>query len=120
MVYEFALIIDASRQAKRNGKTFVGLDVDIDDTDHVAKSDVSNAALRRSFTPCEIKKLIEDNIDILSAHDRTFRGNQLQNIYNILDDLEARADDSGFERPLTVEEFDDKYQKQECVYGITR
>ena len=119
MVYDFAFIIDASRHASQAGNKFVGLDVD-SESDHVTKSGVSDAALKRSFTPGEIKRIIQDNIDTLSAYDKIFRGKQLENIYHALDGLQARADDSGFERPLTVEEFDDRFQKKECVYGITR
>jgi hypothetical protein len=120
MVYDFAFIIDASRYASKSENKFVGLDVD-EESDHVTKSGVSDPALKRSFTPAEIKRLIQDNIDILSTYDSVFKGRRLENIYAALDGLQARADDCGFdERPLTVEEFDDKYQQKECVYGITR
>lgn len=119
MVYDFGFIIDASRQASKTGNKFVGLDVDVE-SEFVTKSDVSNPALKRSFTPAEIKKLIQDNLDALAEYDDTFRGEKLESLYRALDGIQARADESGFERPLTLEEFDDKFQKKECVYGITR
>ena len=38
-----------------------------------------------------------------------------------LSDMQGRADEfQDIERPLVIEEFDDQFQNQECVYGISR
>ena len=120
MVYDFAYIVDAARKARREGKEFVGLDVDFETDKSVTKSGVKDASLARSFTPAEIKKLIQDNAEILADYDDGFEGRKLKELFAQLDQIQARADASGVTRPLVLEEFDDKYQKRECVYGITR
>lgn len=120
MVYDFAYIVDAARKARREGKDFVGLDVDFETDKSVTKSGVKDASLARSFTPAEIKKLIQDNAEILADYDDGFKGRKLKELFAQLDQIQARADASGVTRPLVLEEFDDKYQKRECVYGITR
>jgi len=120
LVYDFAYVVDACRDAKKDGKEFVGLDVDFEANKSVTKAGVADAALSRSFTPGEIKKLIEDNISILQKYDSTFKGKSLDGIYKSLDEMQGRADASGIDRSLVLEEFDDFYQTRECVYGVTR
>ena len=121
LCYDFAYIVDAARNAKKDGKDFVGINVDLDADKSVTKSGVSDAVLSRSFTPVEVKKVIEDNIDILVKYDKKkFKGKKLQGIYDSLNKLEAKAAASGIDRPLALEEFDDLYQTSECVYGVVR
>ncbi len=117
-IYDFAFIVDASR---KTDKTFVGLDVDSEAlSKSVVKSAVEDASLARSFTPHEVKELVQNNIEILSDYDSLFRGSSLEKMYATLDRLIEIADQSGLSRPFTVEEFDDRLQKQECVYGIVK
>lgn len=136
MIFDFSYVIDASRHAMENGQKFVGLSIvkkeesatrDNQDsmcsknTGVVVKCGVSDAALQRSFTPGEIKKLIQDNLAILlQYYGKSFTQEKLQILYKNLDKLEEKADASGVERPLVLEEFDDKFQYKECVYGIVR
>ncbi len=81
-----------------------------------------NSEIKRSFTPAELKQLIQDNIDILSKYkkDSTFRGESLDRLYEDLDILTERGALSNEDRPLTLEEFDDKFQTVEPVYGLCR
>ncbi len=76
----------------------------------------------RSFTPNEVKSLVEDNIEFLEKYDKeAFNPKAKEALFKELDELQARADAfPDLERPLVVENFDDKFQKRECVYGIVR
>ena len=120
LVYDFAYIVDACRDAKKDGKEFVGLDVDFEADKSVTKAGVTDATLSRSFTPGEVKALIQDNVSILQKYDGKFKGKSLDGLYQTLDEMQARADASGIDRPLVLEDFDDLHQTRECVYGITR
>jgi len=116
LIYEFAFIVDA---AKKNGSGFVGFEFDEDNT--LTRTSITNAALKKSWTPGEIIKLIEDNQAVLAKYDRaSFTGSTLEKMKGRIGMLQARADASGLDRPLVVEEFDDKFQSTEAVYGITR
>jgi len=119
-VYDFAYIVDACRDAKKDGKEFVGLDIDFEANKSVTKAGVADATLSRSFSPGEVKKLIEDNVSILQKYDSTFKGKSLDGLCQTLDEMQGRADASGIDRSLVLEEFDDLNQTRECVYGITR
>lgn len=120
-VYDFAFIIDAARKTKADGKgEFVGLEIDLESEKPISKSTIDDTVLSRSFTPKEVKDLIEKNIDHLADYDSTFKGKDLEEIYAILDRMIAIEEESGMDRPLTVEEFDDKHQTHECVYGIVK
>lgn len=111
-IYDFGYLIEGARKAKKEGKPFIGLEVD---DQGAIKGDHG-----RSFTPGEVKKIIEDNLEFLADNMKQvdFKDERLS---VTLDKLQARADEfPDLERPLVLEEFDDKYQKEECVYGITR
>ena len=71
------------------------------------------------MTPSEVKKIIEDNSAFLKRFDPIFKGDSITTIFAILDGLQAKADESDIERPLTLEELDDEFQKNEIVYGVT-
>ena len=115
LAYIFGEIMHVSRNMKEKGEPFVGLDVD--DEEKIARSGVEDSDLKRSFTPDEIIKLIEDNYEVLS---KEYKDSDLQENITWLKEVQGRVDVSKMERPLTLDEFDDKHQKRECVYGITR
>mmetsp|Transcript_10271 Transcript_10271/g.12997 ORF Transcript_10271/g.12997 Transcript_10271/m.12997 type:complete len:424 (-) Transcript_10271:815-2086(-) len=124
LVYTFGYIVDAARKISVDGKEFVGLKLEGDHNQNVAKSNIPNedSTLKRSFTPEEVKRLIQDNEEILSAYEKTsqFRGEKLARLYESLDEMIARSESSDEERPLTLEEFDDKFQTEEPVYGVCK
>jgi len=115
LAYIFGQLMNVSRNMKEKGEPFVGLDVD--DDEKIARSGVEDSDLKRSFTPGEIIKLIEDNYEVLS---KEIKDSDLQDNITWLKEIQARVDVSKMERPLTLAEFDDQHQKEECVYGITR
>jgi hypothetical protein len=116
LVYDFGFLVDACRKAMEEGKTITGLKVNSNYT--IQKSD--DAVLNRSFTPGEIKSLVQNNEEYL-VQNGTFEKSYLGFLIGILDDMQGRADEfQDIERPLVIEEFDDQFQNQECVYGISR
>lgn len=117
MVYQFGYLVDAARKSKG----FVGLSSD-ESNPGMRKSQVDDSELERSFTPEELKNLIQDNIEILSKYKNasTFRGDSLDRLYQNLDLFTKRGAASTDARPLTIEEFDDKYQNVEPVYGLCK
>jgi hypothetical protein len=76
--------------------------------------------LKRSFTPAEVKKLVQDNIRILKKYDSIFKSGdeETDKVYQALDQLFAQLQASGIDRFITMEEYDEKYQKTEILYGI--
>ena len=121
MIYNFGYIINCARE---NKETFKGIDTSFTDSKRrsISKSNVDDNNLGRSFTPSEVKKLVENNINLLQVgvSKKDFTGKALDGFYSALDKQDARAKESGLERPLTLEEFDDLQQATECVYGISR
>jgi len=148
-VYYFAYITNVAR---KSGEPLKGLQIDPQDEDSI-----HNSIFATSYTPAEVKALIQDNQEILAIHYSSIFGiesEHLSQFYNLLDALQERADsytttrmatidsavpndemssmnDAGesvevqadesrpFE-PITLETFDDQYQRKELVYGITR
>ncbi len=111
--YDFGYIVDAARLAKDEGVPFVGLKVE---NNTIEKSQVGDSVLKRSFTPGEVKKLIQDNIEYLVEKDYggTFVSPHVDILFTALDDMQDRANQHpDLERPLVIEEFDDQFQKQE-------
>ncbi len=111
--YDFGYIIDAARHAKEEGVPFVGLKVE---NNVIEKSEIDNSVLKRCFTPAEVKKLIQDNIEYLAKKDYggTFVSPHVDILLTALDEMQARADEHpDLDRPLVIEEYDDKFQKQE-------
>eukprot|EP00548_Thalassiothrix_antarctica_P001264 CAMPEP_0194141970 /NCGR_PEP_ID=MMETSP0152-20130528/11308_1 /TAXON_ID=1049557 /ORGANISM="Thalassiothrix antarctica, Strain L6-D1" /LENGTH=403 /DNA_ID=CAMNT_0038840763 /DNA_START=93 /DNA_END=1304 /DNA_ORIENTATION=- len=104
LIYEFGLLIDIAR--KENG--LIGLSDFKNDTD----------GERRSFSPEEVLDLVQNNIETLrKRYPKKFKeGQALTNLQNLIE----KANQSDLERPLTLQEFDDNYQRHEMVYGITK
>lgn len=119
MIYNFGFIVNSARE---NKETFKGMTFTDSKQKSISKSNVDDNNLGRSFTPSEVKKLVEDNINLLQVgvSKKDFTGKALDGFYSALDKLDARARESGLERPLTFEEFDDLQQETECVYGISK
>jgi hypothetical protein len=96
LIFSFGYLLETARKSPDE---FDGLDV------------------QRSFTPAEVVELIEKNAEILA---KTFpsKFRNPEPILKSLKLLQERALNAGTERPLTLEEFDDKHQKHELVYGL--
>lgn len=116
LVYSFGYLVDAAR--KSEGK-FAGIDLD-DDNRQISKSSVTDSHLKRSFSAAEMKKVIQDNIKILEDYgvSSDFRGEKLDRLYGDLDMLIAKCKESGDDRAIVLEEYDDKFQTMEPVYGV--
>jgi hypothetical protein len=135
MIFDFSYVIEASRHAKENGQAFVGLHTTVEKeeqagryhsrfcnhTTEAVQYDVADSTLKQSFTPGEIKMLIQDNLEVIRKYyGKCFTDEKLQVLYGHLDKMEAKANTSGLIRPLVLEEFDDIFQRKELVYGIVR
>lgn len=133
MIFDFSYVIEASRHAKENGQAFVGLRTAekeesggyhsrfCNHTTMAVKCDIADSTLKQSFTPGEIKMLIQDNLEVICKYyGKCFMDEKLQVLYGYLDKMEAKANASGLIRPLVLEEFDDIFQRKELVYGIVR
>ena len=112
-------LADAARKAKKDGKEVKGLETKEDGT-NLTKAN-SNQHLVRSFTPNEIKTLIQDNIELLTQYYKAFKKeSKIKKLYATLDQFERSANSIGDDRAITVEEFDDQFQTSEMVYGVTK
>jgi len=122
LAYTMGYIFDASREAKKQGVEFYGINVDSDSDDRKQFTHaVADAELFRSFTPGEIKEVMEKNADFMNKFKPgSFSSEKLEGHYSFLEKLQAESDASGIERALALEEFDDAFQDKECVYGVTR
>ena len=67
-----------------------------------------------------MKKLIQDNIKILEDYGESsdFREGKIDRLYGDLDMLIAKCKENGDDRAITLEEYDDKFQTKEPVYGV--
>lgn len=117
MCYSFGYIVNLARKQEGGLK---GLSFDENSEKSIVKSDVSDSALKRSFTPSEVKQIVVENVEVLSKEANDFRGRGLKGTLSALEKLDARAKESGLDRPLTLEEFDDVYQSKECVYAVCK
>jgi hypothetical protein len=109
LIFSFGYILETARKSPDE---FDELDV----SSGVIRNHAA-AALQRSFTPGEVVELIEKNAEILAeTFPSKFRNPEP--ILQSLKLLQERALEAGIERPLTLEEFDDKHQKHELVYGL--
>jgi len=107
--------MDAARKAGLAGEEFVGLDVTPDGK--VTKTfDPDGRALTKSLTPKELIDIVNNNKDILLKHHEGFF-TDTKMLMSALEDLARQADESG--KSITLEEFDDKFQSDELVYGGT-
>lgn len=114
LVYSFGYILDTARKAGLEG-------LDVDATGHAEKSATkkNTRRLARSFTPAEVKKIVEDNLPVLAEH-YPVEFTDPERMKLSLQQLQERAQKSGLDRPLTLEEFDDKHQDKELVYAVTK
>ena len=113
LVYSFGYILDTARKAGLEG-------IDVDATGHAAKSAMKKTSrLARSFTPTEVKKIVQDNLPVLAEHYPVMFADP-ERVNLALQKLQERAQRSGLDRPLTLEEFDDKHQHKELVYAVTK
>lgn len=71
---------------------------------------------QRSYTPLEIKTMIEDNIEALSGQFNVFK--DPTSIYQRLDELIEKSGNGW--RPYTIEHYDKKFQSDELVYLVTK
>jgi len=112
-IYQFGYLIDAARD---ESEPLVGVT-----TNEANKINNKVGDYGRSFTPAEVKSLIQDNRKRLKSYGKEFNNKNVEILNIILDKLQARADEfPDMERPLVVEAYDDRHQKKECVYGIVR
>ena len=93
MIYNFGYIINCARE---NKETFKGIDTSFTDSKQrksISKSNVDDNNLGRSFTPSEVKKLAENNINLLQAgvSKKDFIGKELEGFYSALDKQDERA-----------------------------
>lgn len=67
--------------------------------------------------------MVQDNVAILSTYKTSrgaFSGDTLDRFYQNMDFITKRGSSLNIARPLTLEEFDDKFQSAEPVYGLCR
>ena len=80
--------------------------------------------LSRSYTPQQIRTVIEENILVLQTHGGSFADEgTLKRLGESLDKMIQRAEGMGapkMEQPIAIEEYDDKFQDEELVFGISR
>ena len=112
LVYTFGYILDTARKVGLEG-------MQVDAEGHATKS-TSTTRLERSFTPSEVKELIEKNKSILAEkYPKEFSDISL--ITQSLDVLQERVvKNSRLDRPLSLVEFDDKHQDKEMVYAVSK
>ena len=113
IIYKIGYIIDSAKRAREDGLDFVGLDVDPDG--HVTKAaDPDGKVLTKTLTPGELKDIVDNNVDILMRyHKKFFKDRKM--LMATLEELDKKAEESG--NAITLEEFDDKFQTEECVYA---
>lgn len=119
LVYTFGYILDVARKTSVG---LVGLQVDTE-TGRAQRSTTtsSSSALGRSFTPAEVAAIVETNKSVLAeSYAENFADEKLAETLDSLKLLQNRADESKMERPLTLEEFDDKHQQHEMVYAVAK
>jgi len=112
LMYTFAYILDVARK-----ESLKGLDV----SEGGQMNKMAGRDLVRSFTPKELLTIIEDNLDVLKEKFSEFgEEHSREMLMENLKTMQERADASGLERPLTLEEYDDYHQEQELVYGVAK
>ena len=91
MTYAFGYILETARRLKKEGKEMIGLHVD-DDGSRLSRSAEtgSNNYLGRSFTPAEVKQIVQDNIESLQRFSYLrFNPKMVELMYNHLDILQG-------------------------------
>ncbi|KAL3944728.1 MAG: hypothetical protein SGBAC_001199 [Bacillariaceae sp.] len=111
LVYTFAYLTDVAREFGLKGMV-------INDEGRIG---MPTRDLPRSFSPAEVIEIIENNLDTLKSRYQTFfDGSSYELLIQKLKLLQEREESSGLHRPLTLEEYDDRHQKHDLVYGITK
>lgn len=111
LVYTFAYLTDVAREFGLKG-------MNINDEGRIG---MPTRDLPRSFSPAEVIEIIENNLDTLKSRYQTFfDGSSYEFLIQKLKLLQEREESSGLHRPLTLEEYDDRHQKHDLVYGITK
>ena len=120
-VYTFSYVLDAARKEKEQGREFVGIKSDGNGLNATVSS--ATSSLGRTFTPMELKKLIQDNVKTLAKYyESDFTEPTLSQTYRNLKVMEDEVTEAGTRalRPITMTEFDDKFQKNELVYAVVK
>ena len=113
LTYSFGYILETARKVGLEG-------LDVDSSGHATKSAIpTTSRLARSFTPSEVKKILQDNPPKL-AEQFPVEFADPSRVQASLELLEQRVKKSSLPRPLTLEEFDDKHQDREMVYAVTK
>jgi predicted lipase len=112
MVYTIAYVVDVSRKVGLKG-------IEVSDEGRVG---MPSRDLYRSFTPGEVLNVVQDNREALAEKYEPYFGNEIkyQQFVKHLRTMQEQADASKLDRPLTLEEFDDKHQESEMVYGVIK
>ena len=142
IIYQLGYLSGASRKAKEIGVQFKGMELDARGS--VIKPNIASSALKRNFTPGELKNIIQDNLEFLREQFPQYSDESLVATYESLDELEkAPADatkiydlaNSGSSvesstsgsskivkkwRAYTIEEFEDRFQSSELVYSVIK
>jgi len=141
IIYQLGYLSEASRKAKELGVQFKGMELDVNGS--VIKPNIASSALKRNFTPGELKQIIQDNLEFLNE---LFPGYSeepsLSATYESLDELEMVPADATLDlansgssvvtsnsgstkivkpwRAYTIEEFEDRFQQNELVYSVVK
>lgn len=93
IIYQLGYLSGASRKAKELGVQFKGME--LDDRGSVIKPNIASSALKRNFTPGELKKIIQDNLDFLKELFPQYSDeSSLSATYESLDELEKAPADA--------------------------
>ena len=114
----FSYVFDVARKEEKESRQLKGFQIE-------QGSYVKNEAQpNRSFTPVELLKVIEDNLDTLrSYHDNIFNEDMFTNENTFISFLKQWAkscEKCDIPRSMVIEQFDDEFQTRELVYGIVR
>jgi len=111
LIYSFAYLVETARRHP----CFIGLTTK---NGQLYRTNACSPHLDRSFSPQDVIELIEKNDSILAeTFPKYFRDPSA--VLKLLKVMQERAEACLLDRPLTLEEFNDKYQHNELVYGIT-
>ena len=111
--------MDVARKENEKGNSLKGIPMVDSNVTQDSKSEDTTKVLQRAYTPSEVKNIIIDNLDILQKY-WPFEFKNIEKFYESITAMEDRSKSSGESKPITLEEFDDKYQKKELVYAITK
>ena len=110
LVYSFAYLTDVAREFGLKG-------LEITDQGRI---EMPSRDLPRSYSPKEVIEIIENNLDRLKSLSKGFGNEDHDLLLRKLKLLQQKTESSGFRRPLTLEEYDDRHEQQALVYGVTK